>query len=134
MTRSAAAPSAPGTRSSFGMDSEEQAYNALCAYTLQHGGAAFIHQHVVDSFAAQRATGSSRPIAVAFSLAGLYLHVERGYSGRQVQRAHMHLAREKRRWPTFVFPDDRGPITVLDVMAAPAGAGRDAAIETWCVS
>src|SRR5262245_30454170 len=117
-----------------GMNSEEQAYNALCAYTLLHGDAAFIHQHVVDAFAAQHASRSTKPIALAFSLAGLYLHVEKGYSGRQVQRAHMHLAREKRAWPTFVLPNDRGAITVFDVMAAPAGTARDASIETWCAA
>jgi hypothetical protein len=36
---------------------EEDAYHELCAYTLQRGDAAFIHQHVVDAFAAQRADG-----------------------------------------------------------------------------
>jgi len=34
---------------------EENAYHRLCAYTLQRGDATFIHQHVVDAFAAQRA-------------------------------------------------------------------------------
>jgi hypothetical protein len=116
------------------MDCEEDAYHELCAYTLQRGDAAFIHQHVVDAFAAQRATADTKPIAVAFSLAGLYLHVEKGFSGRQVQRAHMQLARQKRTWPTFVLPDDRGAVSVLDVMKIPAGAARDEAIDKWCAS
>jgi len=114
--------------------SVEDAYHELCAYTLQRGDAAFIHQHVVDAFAAQRATAQSKPINVAFSLAGLYLHVEKGWSGRQVQRAHMQLARRKRSWPTFVLPDDRGHLTVFDVMAVPAGEGRDERIGAWCAS
>jgi hypothetical protein len=114
--------------------SEQDLYNELCAYTLQHGDPAFIHQHVVDAFAAQHATRESKPINVAFSLAGLYLHVEKGFSGRQVQRAHMQLARRKRTWPTFELPRDRGTVTVVDVMGAPAGAGRDALIDTWCAS
>ena len=113
---------------------EEDLYHELCAYTLQRGDATFIHQHVVDAFAAQRATGQSKPISVAFSLAGLYLHVERGFSGRQVQRAHMRLARQKRTWPAFVLPDDRGDVTVADVMSVPAGSERDAAIDKWCAS
>jgi len=116
------------------MDLEQAAYHELCAYTLQRGDATFIHQHVVDAFAAQRANAQTKPIAVAFSLAGLYLHVEKGFSGRQVQRAHMQLARQKRVWPTFVLPDGRGAITAFDVMKAPAGAGRDAAIHKWCAS
>ena len=116
------------------MSLEQHAYHELCEYTLEHGDAAFIHQHVVDAFAAQRATAETKPIAVAFSLAGLYLHVEKGFSGRQVQRAHMKLARQKRSWPAFVLPDDRGAVTVFDVMKVPAGAGRDDAIDKWCAS
>lgn len=114
--------------------SEEDVYNELCAYTLQHGDATFIHQHVVDAFAAQRATGLTKPIKVAFSLAGLYLHLEKGFSGRQVQRAHMQIARVKRTWPTFVLPDDRGSLTVFDVMAVPAGVRRDELIDAWSAS
>jgi hypothetical protein len=116
------------------MTSEEDVYNELCAYTLQHGDATFIHQHVVDAFAAQRATGTTKPITVAFSLAGLYLHVEKGFSGRQVQQAHMQMARVKRTWPTFALPQDRGRLTVLDVMAVPAGARRDELIGKWSAS
>src|SRR6188508_2299309 len=114
--------------------SEEDVYNELCAYTLQHGDATFIHQHVVDAFAAQRATVVTKPINVAFSLVGLYLHVEKGFSGRQVQRAHMQLARRRRGWPAFVLPADRGAMTARDVLAAPGGAERDRAIEAWCRS
>ena len=61
------------------MVSEQDAYNDLCGYTLTHGGATFIHQHVVDAFAAQRADEQSKPIGVTFALVGLYLHVERAY-------------------------------------------------------
>jgi len=114
--------------------SEDDVYHELCAYTLQHGDATFIHQHVVDAFAAQRATGLTKPIKVAFSLAGLYLHVEKGFSGRQVQRAHMQIARVKRTWPAFVLPDDRGSLTVFDVMAVPAGVRRDELIDAWSAS
>ena len=116
------------------MASELDAYHELCAYTLTHGDAEFIHQHVVDAFAAQRATPSSKPIGVTFALVGLYLHVEKQYSGRHVQRVHMQLARRKRTWPTFALPPNRGATTALDVMAAPAGPERDRAIHEWCVT
>jgi hypothetical protein len=116
------------------MNSDEDTYHELCAYTLQRGDATFIHQHVVDAFAAQRATNQTRPISVAFSLAGLYLHVERGFSGRRVQRAHMLLGRRKRAWPRFDLPEDRGAVTAHHVMAAPAGSARDELIEKWCAS
>ena len=116
------------------MASEQDAYNELSAYTMTRGYESFIHQHVVDAWAAQHADHGSKPITVAFSLAGLYLHVEQAFSGRQVQQAHIQLARTKRVWPTFVLPEDRGTVTALDVMAAPAGAARDTAIDTWCAS
>ena len=116
------------------MEPEVDAYHELCGYTLTHGDAEFIHQYVVDAFAAQRATPSGKPIGVTFALVGLYLHVEKQYSGRHVQRVHMQLARRKRTWPTFVLPPNRGATTAIDVMAAPAGPERDRAIHEWCVT
>src|SRR5262249_34900967 len=71
------------------MTVEERDYHELCYYTLAHGDPSFIHQHVVDAFAAQNSGEHDKPIRLTFALVGLYLHVERGLSGRQVQRAHM---------------------------------------------
>lgn len=116
------------------MTSEQDAYNALCGYTLGLRDAAFIHQHVVDAFTAQHADERSRPIAVTFALVGLYLLVERQWSGKEVQQAHMRLARKRRPWPAFALPGDRGSLTAIDVMGAPAGAERDKAIHAWCAS
>jgi hypothetical protein len=45
------------------------------------GRPGFILQHVVDGFAVQTASEGSRRIGVVFGLAGLYLHVERQFSG-----------------------------------------------------
>jgi len=118
------------------MDSaaERDAYDELCAYTLTHGDITFIHQHVVDAWAAQHATPASKPIGVTFALAGLYLHVERQLTGRQVQLAHMKMARQKRSWPTFVLPEQRGAMVAIDVMRAPEGEERDRAIDAWAAS
>ena len=84
-------------RGTVEMVSEAEAYDELRAYTLAHGASSFIHQHVVDAFAAQHANASTKPITLTFALVGLYLHVEKGYSGRQVRLTHMKLARSKRR-------------------------------------
>jgi hypothetical protein len=111
---------------------QENAYHELCYYTLAHGGGTFIHQHAVDAFAAQDATEQDKPIRLTFALVGLYLHVERGFSGRQVQHAHMALGRRRRAWPVFPLPSDRGRITAADVLAVPAGPGRDEMIHRWC--
>ena len=118
----------------MGNDAERAAYDALACYTMAHGDPAFIHQHIVDAFGAQQADADTKPVRVFFSLAGLYLHLERGFTGREVQRAHMLLAQQSRDWPTFALPVDRGGVTALDVMTAPDGAERDAAIERWCAA
>jgi hypothetical protein len=114
------------------MSPGESAYHELCYYTLAHRGETFIHQHVVDAFAAQDANGNGKPIRLAFALVGLYLHVERRFSGKQVQLAHMTLARRSRAWPSFPLPPDRGRITAADVLAVPAGPSRDEMIHEWC--
>jgi len=108
------------------------AYDEVYLYTMGRPG--FILQHVVDAFAVQTADANSKPIAVVFGLVGLYLRVEKQFSGRQVQLAHMALGRRKRDWPAMHLPDDRGDMTIADVLAAPAGPERDLAIDNWCRS
>jgi hypothetical protein len=115
------------------MDSERDAYDELCCYTLAHPDPSFIHQHVVDAFAVQQADENTKPIALTFGLVGLYLRIEKQFSGKQIQRAHMDLARQKHLWPRFTLPSERG-ISVADVMRAPAGSDRDKAIDGWCAS
>ena len=114
--------------------SEKDAYNALQGYTLGLGDERFIHQHVVDAWMAQHADEWTKPIGLTFALIGLYLHVQRGLSGRQVQRAHMFLGRRKRTWPSFPLPEERGSLTATDVIAAEPGPERNRAIHAWCVS
>ena len=114
--------------------SSREAYDQLCCYTLALRDPSFIHQHVVDAFAAQTADPHTKPITLAFALIGLYLHVEKHFSGRQVQLAHIFLARRKRQWPPFPLPPVRGPLTASDVIVTPAGSLRDKAIHDWSVS
>ena len=116
------------------MNAVQESYDELCAYTLTRGDTAFIHQYVVDAFAVQYSDEQTKPIKLTFGLVGLYLKIEKQFSGRQVQRAHMKLARKKHVWPEFDVPKDRGSITPSDVIAAPAGPERDKAIDAWCVS
>jgi hypothetical protein len=114
--------------------SVRDAYDELSAYTLTHGDPAFIHQHVVDAFAAQQADESTKPITVTFALVGLYLRVEKRRTGRQVQLVHMKLAQRKRKWPTWPLPRERGTMTAADVILAAPGPTRDEAIDAWCAS
>ena len=103
----------------------------LSYYTLAHDST-FIHQHAVDAYGAQHVRQSRSTIGAAFSLAGLYLAVERGLTGRQVQKMHMLMASRSKAWPRFEPPRDVGRLTVADVLAAPAGQLRDEALMRWC--
>ena len=91
-----------------------QAYHALSLRTLALGDAEFVHQHAVDTYAAQHAGSRSRPIGVYFALAGLYLALERSHTGCEVQRAHMAMARGDKRWPTFDPPRAPAQTTILE--------------------
>src|SRR5258708_288507 len=68
-------------------------YYSLAFYTLNLKDKAFLNQYIVDAYAAQHATKETKPIKITFALVGLYLMAEKGYTGRQVQQAHMQLAR-----------------------------------------
>lgn len=112
------------------MEEVQSAYQELYVYTM--GRKNFILQHAVDAHKAQTATPKSKPIGVVFSLIGLYLHTEKGYTGTQVQQVHLKLGQVKRQWPSIDLPTNRGEITPADVMAVAVGPGRDAAIDRWC--
>ena len=107
------------------------AYDELYVYTM--GRSNFILQHVVDANIAQNAPPvNPPPIGVIFSLAGLYLHVEKGFTGKQVQHAHTIMGRAKRSWPNVVWPAHRGEMTAATVLALPMGDARDEGIHEWC--
>jgi len=116
------------------MPTDQELFDELCFYTLSHPDPAFLHQHAVDSFAAQHADAQSKPITVVFGLIGLYLFLEKGFTGKQVQKMHMQLARQRKVWPAISPPGVQARITVSDVLAAPRGPERDNAIRDWCVS
>jgi len=113
---------------------ERAAHDELLLYTLAHPDPRFPHQHAVDARALTQADGHTKPIALAFALLGLCLHLERGFSGRDVQRVHMDLARKRVPLPTFRVPAARSALRVTDVLAAAPGPERDRALEAWCAS
>jgi hypothetical protein len=113
---------------------DEELYNELAYYTLSHPDPSFIHQHVVDAYAAQHASEKTKSIQLVFALVGLYLYVDKGFTGKQVQKAHMQLAKRRKNWEQPPFPDCDGAITIRDVLAAPAGRQRDLIIREWCIS
>lgn len=115
------------------MPHQEDLFNELSFYTLGHSEPAyFIHQHVVDAYYAQTATADTKSITLLYALIGLYLFVEQGYTGRQVQIAHLQLSKRKIPGPVILLPENRGALTVVEIMEHPEGWLRDAAITRWC--
>ena len=108
-----------------------QVFSDLQCYTVTKQDPAFIHQHVVDAYEAQHAGGATRNITVAFGLIGLYLALEKGYTGRQVQMAHLSIAKTRKDWTRPGPPDQPAFLTVMDVLRAGTDAEKDAIIRRW---
>jgi hypothetical protein len=109
-------------------------YYEITYYTLSKNDASFIHQHVVDAYAAQHAGGRTRTITTVFALIGLYLATEKGYTGKQVQQAHMKIAEVRKDWPRLEPPAQPAKLTVMDVLLADTDEKKDAMIRMWSES
>ncbi len=130
-----------GLRSKASDGATDPAYNAspeclrllheLTFYTLGRQDPFFVHQVLVDTYAAQHATPEAKPIKLAFALAGLWSMYERGFTGRQDQLLHIEMANKSKQWPRFTIPKNRGTVTIADVLAVEPGEARDEAIKTW---
>lgn len=108
-------------------------FEELSHYTLSHPDKDyFIHQLIVDAYTAQTANEKTKKIGLVFALVGLYLLKEKNYSGREIQRAHTKLARFKKEFPELIIPEERGQITIVDVIANQAS--KDEMIKKWCSS
>jgi len=108
-----------------------QLFSDLSCDTVSRRDAAFIHQHVVDAYEAQHAGGKTRAITVVFGLIGLYLALEKGFTGKEVQQAHMRIAMVRKVWPELEPPTKPAGITVLDVLVVREGSERERMIRRW---
>jgi hypothetical protein len=114
------------------MPTDQEIYDELSFYTLGLRDKAFVHQNIVDAYAAQHVDEQTKPIRTVFALIGLYLTLEKGFTGRQVQQMHMRLAKQRKQWPKLPPPQATAKITVADVLATTQGPQRDNAIHDWC--
>jgi hypothetical protein len=114
------------------MPTDQELFDELSFYTLSLRDPAFLHQNAVDAFAAQQVDEETKPIKAVFALIGLDLTLEKGYTGRQVQLAHMRLAKKRKHWPKIPPTSQSASITVADALAAEPGPSRDQAIRDWC--
>ncbi len=113
---------------------DKEVYDQLSLYTLKNRDPQFIHQYIVDTYPAQHFQNYSKPITVYFSLVGLYLHFERGFTGKQIQEAHMQLSKLRKTWPRFDAPSMAGTMPISDVLQYPEGEERDHVITLWSKS
>jgi hypothetical protein len=111
-----------------------QLYYEITYYTLLKKDPSFIHQHVVDAYAAQHSGERTRTITTIFALVGLYLATEKGYTGKQVQQAHMKLTRVRKDWPRLEPPAQTAKLTVMDVLLADTDEKKDGMIRMWLES
>jgi hypothetical protein len=109
-------------------------FHDLTCWTLVQQDGRFIHQHAVDAYEAQHAGGRTRSITVVFGLIGLYLALEKGYTGRQVQLAHMKIGRTKWDWPPLEFPLHPAELTVMDVLAQETDQEKEEMLMRWVSS
>jgi hypothetical protein len=111
-----------------------QLFCDLSCCTVSKQDAEFIHQHAVDTYEAQHAGVRTRNCTVVFGLIGLYLALEKGFTGRQVQLAHMKLARIRKDWPRLDPPVVPASVTVLDILQVQTEEERDTMIREWMES
>ncbi len=111
-----------------------ETYYELTYWTLVQQGGRFIHQHAVDAYEAQHAGERTRPITAVFGLIGLCLALEKGYTGRQVQLAHIKIAFRRKNWPRLEPPARRARLTVLDVLVAETDAEKETMLMKWAAS
>ena len=115
------------------MTTDSKLFEELSYYTLSHSNSDyFIHQLIVDAFTAQTADKDTKKISLVFSLVGLYLLIEKNYTGKQIQQAHTLLSNYKDYFPEIKLPENRGEITISDVLKSELN--RDEMIKEWCSS
>jgi uncharacterized protein DUF5946 len=116
-----------------------QVHGEVEGFELAHAQlVARFHQLTVDAYGAQHSGGDGRGIRIAYSLVGLHLALDRGWSGVAVREAHQRMGRPQPSWPAFVRPSDVGSLTVLDVALAGTRAGSVSghadAVQRWAAA
>jgi hypothetical protein len=116
-----------------------QLYGEVAGFELAHPDlVARFHQLAVDTYGAQHTGGDGRGIRIAYSLVGLHLALDRGWTGLAVRTLHQRMGRPQPTWPAFAKPPRRKTQTVLDVALAGARAdsvaGHAAAVQRWAAA
>ncbi len=112
------------------------AYAELVGFELEHAGAlGRLHQLTVDAYGAQHGDAEGTSLRTAYSLVGLCLALEHGWTGPEVRELHARMGRRQPWWPLFRPPEVSPVVTVLDVVNAGARAGsvdgHASKVERW---
>jgi hypothetical protein len=96
------------------------------------------HQLTVDAYGAQHAGPPTGYVYVSYSLVGLYLALERGWSGTDIRALHQRMGHPDPSWPLFQRPLLTAGVTIADVAEAGARVGsvegHAASVERWAKS
>ncbi len=82
-----------------------------------------LHQLTVDAYGAAHPGPPTSRRYLAYSLVGLCVALERGWTGDEVRELHARMGPPQPAWPAFLPPQQRAAITVADVVEAGARAG-----------
>lgn len=117
----------------------EAVLHEVLGFEFQHPVMLRYHQLTVDAYGAQHAGGRAPQIRVAYSLAGLWLALEHGFSAEDVRAVHRRMGHPTAQWPAFPPPvPPQRWLSVLDVAEAGvrqhSHAGHAHATEQWAES
>jgi hypothetical protein len=104
----------------------------VAGYTAAHIGLLENwHQMCVDAYLCQHVGPGTKAISICFGLNGLYMMLERGFTGLQARAAHGYQAENFTAWPRFEPPPDVGPLTAVDVALAGSPEEHVDLVRRW---
>jgi hypothetical protein len=113
-------------------------YAEVSGFEFEHPVMLRYHQLSVDAYGAQHAGDPTTPIRLGYSLAGLWLALEHGFSGDEVRAVHAHMGHAQDWWPTFRPPAPGEWMTVRDVaeqgVRRGSSTGHATATRAWAES
>jgi hypothetical protein len=110
-------------------------YAEVSGFEFEHPVMLRYHQLSVDAYGAQHAGPPTTAIRLGYSLAGLWLALEHGFSGDEVRAVHANMGHAQAWWPTFEPPTGASRMTVLDVaeqgVRLGSSTGHATATRAW---
>jgi hypothetical protein len=104
----------------------------LLGFELEHQvELGYLHQLRMDAYHAQHVHQDAPRIGPVFALNGLYMFLERGSGNVDVRTAHGIMANSFDDWPRLTAPDEVGPLTASDVLAAGGPEEVEQALLIW---